>query len=67
MTEWYTHFDANEFTDVREAQEALIQPDRKGEQNKATQERPTEKPSNREGRDTVIPFRGNKTAKQKRA
>jgi integrase len=29
MTEWYSHFDPKEFTDVREAQEALLQPDTK--------------------------------------
>jgi hypothetical protein len=58
MTEWYTHFDANEFRDVREAQEALIRPD------KAKNEQPekTGKPSC-----PVIPFTGNKTADQKRA
>jgi hypothetical protein len=31
MTEWYCHFDPKEFTDVRQAQEALLQPEQKQE------------------------------------
>jgi hypothetical protein len=69
MTEWYTHFDAKEFADVRQAQEALIQPDRKKKQNRAKQEQPekTEKSAALEGRETVIPFRGKATAQRKQA
>jgi hypothetical protein len=27
MTEWYTHYDAKEFSEVRNVQETLLQPD----------------------------------------
>jgi hypothetical protein len=34
MTEWYTHFDAKEFAEVRGVQEALRIPEQSAESNK---------------------------------
>jgi integrase len=62
MTDWYNHFDPTEFIKAKEVQEALLQPDHRKEQPGKT-----EQPANRAGRGTVIPFRDNETAKQRRA
>jgi hypothetical protein len=55
MTEWYSHFDPKEFTDVREAQEALLQPETQKTDTAQTPE--TEKLIDRKDRERVIPFR----------
>jgi integrase len=72
MTEWYSHFDPKEFEDVREAQEALLQPDtKKAATTKQTPEKQkvkAEKQSDRTERTKVLPFRGaEKNLKRKQA
>jgi integrase len=72
MTEWYSHFDPNEFTDVREAQEALLQPKARkaagkkkapkkqkaktAKKKQTSTKAKTEKPASRAGRGKVVPF-----------
>jgi integrase len=57
MTEWYSHFDPNEFSEVRKAQEALLEPE---SAQKAVRN------TDRAGRGTVIPFQGADTGEERK-
>jgi integrase len=69
MTEWYTHFDPNEFSEIRKAQEGLLCPAKKdtqgksdsgnGNSGKSRKERGAEKPetAKRKRVSNIVPIR----------
>jgi integrase len=69
MTEWYCHFDPNEFNEIRKAQEALLQGEPENEAdmgNGRTKPEPAKKkPAS--GKSKVVPFPAHENNKQKRA
>jgi hypothetical protein len=71
MTEWYTHFDPNEFNEIRKAQEALLRPEpEKAADTGKAQKKPGKQEAGElaggKGKSKVLPFRGKETGQTKR-
>jgi hypothetical protein len=66
MTEWYTHFDPNEFGEIRRAQEALLRPDHKKAADTGKARKKTGKPQKAERKAKVLLFPKTGTAQGRR-